>query len=296
MIISLRIILDELIFISSGGSKQSTVDFLNESSRFGVENVELSSGQQVNVDEIIKLAKKTGLLIQPHNYFPPQKNNFVINLAKPNIETDLYFNQLLESQILIAKNFRRNYLHFHAGYCVDLKPKDLGSENLNLEIIDKDRCKSIFLKNIKYINNILNVNGLNLLIENNVLNSAVYRKRKLNPFLCCDPNEILELLSPIASDAKLLLDLAHLKVSAKTLGFNFMNAVERLAPITRAIHISDNDGARDSNDIIDEKSDVLQALKYFDNLNFITVEVYTDDFAVLQDQVKLVKKMRSIKC
>ncbi len=284
--------MNELIFVSSGGSKRGTLNFIKGCSKIGISNIELSSGDLINIEGLIKSAEQKNLIIQPHNYFPPQENDYIINLANPDLSNDKYFNKILNSQIIIANQFKRKFLHFHAGYCIDLKAKDLGSENLNLKILDRNECINSFNENVSYINSIIKIHGLSLLIENNVLNSALFNKLKQNPFLCCDPYETLEIFGNKNLDINLLLDLAHLKVSSNSLGFDFFNAVELLAPITQAVHISDNDGKRDSNETFNDQSDVLQALKLLDDLNFITVEVYNDDLDILKNQIDLIKKIR----
>tara|TARA_B100000242_G_scaffold52490_1_gene31408 strand:+ start:16094 stop:16954 length:861 start_codon:yes stop_codon:yes gene_type:complete len=284
--------LNELIFVSSGGSKKGTLNFIEGCYKIGIYNIELSSGDLINIEGIIKSAEKKNLTIQAHNYFPPLENNYIINLAKPDLLNDKYFNKILNSQIIIANQFKRKFLHFHAGYCIDLRAKDLGSENLNLKITDRNECINNFYENVSYINSVIKRHGLSLLIENNVLNSALFNKFKQNPFLCCDPEETLEIFKNKNLDINLLLDLAHLKVSSNSMGFDFFKAVKLLAPITQAVHISDNDGKRDSNETFNEQSDVLHALKLLDDLNFITVEVYNDDLDVLKKQIDLVKKIR----
>ncbi len=235
------------------------------------------------------------MTIQPHNYFPPNKDNYVINLAKKNIIKDYQFREILTAQINIAKHFNRKFLHYHAGYCFELSSADFGSEKLkNSLMIPKSICIENFYKNTKEISEILEKKGLKLLIENNVVNLAAFNTFGQNPFLCAHPDEILSILNKTDIFVGLLLDLAHLKVSSKTLRFDFFKAVKKLQPITCAIHISDNDGYQDTNQAFEEKSDVLQALKFFKNLDFITVEVYSNDLNKIKSQVNLVKKIREI--
>ena len=287
-------ILNDLIFVSSGGTKLDTLDFIDLCSLNEVHNIELSSGTLIESEEIIKHVKQKKITLQPHNYFPPQKNRYIINLAKKSICNDKEFKSILDSQIKIAKKFKRQYLHFHAGYCLDLKAKDLGSEKLKSRILNRSECKDNLYENSDYIVSILKKHELSLLIENNVLNQGVFSQMKANPFLCCDPEEILDIFINKIPETGLLLDLAHLKVSSHTLKFDFFSAVKSLVPITKAVHISDNNGQRDSNEAFDEDSDVLKALNFFGNLNFITIEVYDDNIETLKKQINLVKKIRTV--
>ena len=75
----------------------------------------------------------------------------------------------------------------------------------------------------------------------------------------------------------LLLDVAHLKVSAKSLGLNWKNELEGMMDESDYIHISDNDGFHDLNNKLTKGSDLLSILKNFDTKNKdFTLEVYGD--------------------
>ena len=63
-------------------------------------------------------------------------------------------------------------------------------------------------------------------IENNVITKK-FDKYGFN-FLMCDVKEIKKILSCLPSNVKLMLDTGHLKVSAKTLGFNKFKAIKDL--------------------------------------------------------------------
>src|SRR5690606_38674444 len=66
--------------------------------------------------------------------------------------------------------------------------------------------------------------------------------------LCADADELLRLVEEMNHPAfGLLLDTAHMKVSASALGFDLMENAVQIAPFIHAIHHSDNDGQRDTN-------------------------------------------------
>ena len=104
--------MNELIFVSSGGSKKGTLNFIEGCYKRGIYNIELSSGDLINIEGIIKSAEQKSLTIQAHNYFPPLENNYIINLAKPDLLNDKYFNKILNSQIIIANQFKRKFYIF----------------------------------------------------------------------------------------------------------------------------------------------------------------------------------------
>ena len=62
-------------------------------------------------------------------------------------------------------------------------------------------------------------------------------------------------------DFNLLLDLAHLKVSCKSLNLNFYDEAMYLINCTDYIHISGNDGVVDSMQSILDDKDIVEVLK-----------------------------------
>ena len=78
-------------------------------------------------------------------------------------------------------------------------------------------------------------------------------------------------------DFNLLLDVAHLHVSTKTLGLDFQKEFEQLFVVSDYIHLSDNDGFHDQNLGFTHKSNLFKKLSRY---NFtgktITIEIYSD--------------------
>jgi sugar phosphate isomerase/epimerase len=90
--------------------------------------------------------------------------------------------------------------------------------------------------------------GLDFLVENNVLAKMNVYEDGTNPLLCVDAAEMIRLMLEMKNDRLgILLDTAHLKVSALTLNFNADEAVEKIAPYIKCIHHSDNEGVYDNN-------------------------------------------------
>ena len=94
--------------------------------------------------------------------------------------------------------------------------------------------------------------GVALLLENNV--DAVPREG-LSHLLLVSGSDALRFFEKWGCpEIGLLLDVAHLRVSATHKGFDAEQAVEVVAPWIRAVHLSDNDGFKDSNQICREES------------------------------------------
>ncbi|MBT5491287.1 xylose isomerase, partial [bacterium] len=122
--------------------------------------------------------------------------------------------------------------------------------------------------------------NVSLFIENNVFsktNAETYDDE--NPFMMTNFNEYKSLKEKI--DFNLLLDVAHLKVSAKTLGLNWESEFENMMSVSSYIHVSDNDGFHDLNSQLTKNSSLLSMLKQSDTKNKdFTLEIYDEMNAI----------------
>ena len=103
------------------------------------------------------------------------------------------------------------------------------------------------------------------------------------------PSEILNFFKKLKYyklDIGLLLDVAHLKVSSKTLGFNLQKAHRDLSKIISAYHLSDNNGFQDSNQNLQK---ILVLKKFKKKVKFFTIEVYNVDYKVYLNLIKILK-------
>ena len=73
-----------MIYVSTSGiKKESVLDIIDELIESGINNIELSGGTKPidNLDDKILSYKNKNINFLLHNYFPPPKENFVINIA-----------------------------------------------------------------------------------------------------------------------------------------------------------------------------------------------------------------------
>ena len=69
--------------------------------------------------------------------------------------------------------------------------------------------------------------------------------------------------------------MAHLKVSAKTLGLDWKAEFEKMMNVSDYIHVSDNDGLHDLNHQLTKNSEIISILKKSDTQGKdFTLEVY----------------------
>ena len=121
-----------------------------------------------------------------------------------------------------------------------------------------------------------------LYIENNVYSNSNFSTFSKNcPLLLVDSNGYMELKEKI--DLKLLLDVAHLKVSVNTLNLDLFQELTTLLPISDYIHLSDNDGLHDQNKSIAKNSSLLSTINKFSLKNkCITLEIYENIDEILK--------------
>ncbi len=100
-----------------------------------------------------------------------------------------------------------------------------------------------------------------------------------------NPYEIKKIMSKLPNNVKLLMDVAHLKVSSKTLKFNLVNSFKYLKRYTGAYHLSDNNGIIDNNRDIKKNSWFLNLITKVD---FISIEVANKNLALVKKQLNLI--------
>ena len=140
---------------------------------------------------------------------------------------------------------------FHAGFRIDPKISELGKTvNSRKSLIPLEECKKIFYKNLDEISNYAKNKNINLYIENNVVTKKNFNSFGESPFLLASHDDLEEFIKIKPSCVKLLIDVAHLKVSANTLKFNPVLTLKKFKKNISAYHLSENEGLQDTNDKI----------------------------------------------
>ena len=232
--------------------------------------------------------KKTNILL--HNYYPPKKKSFVINLASSNKQIQKKSFNMIKQAIYYTNKIGSKFYSFHAGFLLDPSPKLLGKKFGKIRLYDKNLSIKIFVKNIKILSKYAKKKNVILLIENNVITKKNLEIFKKNPLLMCDYNETIKIFKKLPSNVKLLLDVGHLKVSAKTLGFNKIDFIKKLKKKIFAAHLSENDSINDLNLPVQNNS---WFWPYIKNLNYYTLEIKNEDIKILKKSIALtIKKIR----
>jgi sugar phosphate isomerase/epimerase/GNAT superfamily N-acetyltransferase len=212
--------------------------------------LEFSSGMAFRPD-MEKVFLEASLKKYAHNYFPAPEKPFVLNLGSANEETRKRSVAHCISGLRLSWKAGAPFFSAHAGFCIDPKPEELGQKLSRSANIDRDLHWKIFCNSVKEILSATADLPTRFLIENNVLAKMNVYENGFNPLFCADPDEMNRLMLEIGHPRLgLLLDTAHIKVSARTLNFDAAAAVRSIQHHVSCIHHSDNTGELDNNEII----------------------------------------------
>ena len=260
-----------MIYVSSSCVTYNNIcDSVQDLVNNGFKNIELSGGTEYHnnfENDILELKEKYNLNFICHNYFPPPKDHFVLNLAS--LDNNIYnktFNHLKKA-IELSKKLGAKKFGFHAGFFVDIKVNQIGKKIAKEKLADKWISTDRFCDGFNKLECL--AGNLKLYVENNVfsaINAETYNSD--NFFMLTNYKEYNILKKKI--NFSLLLDIAHLKVSANSLGINFEKELELMLSVSDYVHISDNNALHDLNHKLQKPSILVELLSqvYLKNKDF----------------------------
>jgi len=266
-----------MIFISSHFSNNSNIiESIKSLSSNGFNNIELTGGTNYFnglEDELIKIKYERNLIFILHNYFPPPPRHFVFNLASLDKEINDASIEHAKRAIELSRNLNSYKIAFHAGFYIHINSNELGKKIKNKVLYNKDEAIDQFVHSLSKIQKFAG-QDFKIYIENNVVseNNIISFKGKV-PAMLTDYQSYLDLKEKI--DFNILLDIGHLKVSAKSLGLNFEEQFSKLVQLTDYIHISDNNSLEDQNKPIEYNSSLYKLIE--DGIiknKIVTLEIY----------------------
>ena len=283
-----------MIYISTGGYSSLTASqVIKNLSQFKIDSFELSGGKYSSnlEDELVYLSKKNNFIV--HNYFPPPEKPFVINLGSLNENIfNLTFNHIKKS-IRLASALKSPYYSFHAGFLVDPQVHELGKTVKKRNLFDREQVLNKFINALNLLSEYSEKYSVKLLIENNVLTKNNLTRFENNPLLMVDIKGTQEIFDIVNKNVGLLIDVAHLKVSARTLNFDPVEYLEKFNKYTFAYHLSDNDGLKDTNQSISKNSWFWPYLRK--DLDYYSLELYNLSPEQIKSQFKLTKSFLNFK-
>ncbi len=262
-----------MIFISTAGFRhkdgfEASKELINS----GCTCIELSAGKYraTMVSDLASLRSLAQFKI--HNYFPPPEQPFVLNLASLDEDISSLSMQYVMRAISIASELSQPVYSFHAGFLIDPKLDELGRRFKSKVLFDRSEALARFIDRVNKVDQYAQSLGVKILIENNVLSAQNHSEFNGNPFLMASADECLEVMLQTSLNVQLLIDVAHLKVSANSLDFNPVDFLRSNEAWIGAYHLSDNDGTRDSNESIRDDSWFWPYLKR--DLDYYSLEIY----------------------
>ena len=274
------------IFVSSACSpERNVVTAVHNLSLEGFDHIELTGGNDYSPNysnDLMRLKNKFGLTFAVHNYFPAPKKHFALNIADPSDtvgkDIELHFERVAEA----VEIFKLGFFSIHAGLMIAPNFREFGSQLSSMNFFELGECEKSIALRLDQLRRYLKFSPSHIYIENNVFSEANREKfPNSNPFLFCFFEDFIETFQK--HGVRPLLDLAHLKVSCKTMGRNFLDEAQKFVGHTDYVHISDNDGTSDANLGVELESEIFDALMMFrGTLTKVSIEVYSGI-----DQVKM---------
>lgn len=279
-----------MIYLSTGGFSEKT--FLETSSLFSNETIkafELSAGKYTDTLEQDLASVSNDFDIALHNYFPVPKEPFVFNLAS--FDEQIISKSIMHAQkaITLTAKHGGKFYSFHAGYLIDPQPSELGKRINKKKLNARSDGLIQFVKHVNELADFAKRYEITLLIENNVISQNNFDSFNCNPLLMTGSEETALIFSQVRANVKLLIDVAHLKVSANTQKFDPILYLKEFSGITAAYHISDNNGLEDSNEPFLIDSWFVNHIRK--DLQYYSLEIYVSDIKVLEEQYKLLSSI-----
>ncbi len=284
-----------MIFVSSCAVRADTIkEAVVGLAEQGITNIELTGGTKYYEgfdDDLLHLRDKYHLTYQVHNYFPPPEKDFILNFASLDQETyERSINHGVNA-IEMCKKLSLNRYSFHAGFLIDFSTREIGKKIQKRKLYDREKALKRFNEAVEILSGEAG-EDIALYVENNVLSSVNIKTYEgVNPFLLTDYQGYLELTEEL--NINLLLDLAHLKVSTKSLGKDFSQEVNQMINLTDYLHVSGNDGNFDQNLGIEFDEDIIKALSNacIKDKN-ITLEIYSG-LENVKSSIELIESLQS---
>jgi len=228
----------------------------------GIINIELGSTHEYGVDQISALREKKANFIV-HNYFPPPKEEIVLNLASQDKEILQKSKRQVKRSIEFCVEMGIKFYSFHPGFLVDPvkgeQTKDKRDYDFNFServVADYDQAFFVFMESIKEIVAYAQERGINIACEN----AGSIDKNKF--LMMSKVEEFERMFDQIRSkNFGILLDLGHLNLAANANNFNKFDFIDRLSSKVMAFHIHDNDGIKDEHRCLCEDSWALKIVK-----------------------------------
>lgn len=241
---------------------------------FGFKSVELSGNinplAPTDLEKIIQ-SFQNHIKIYFHNYYPTPFKPFVLNLASD--KTHEQSKQHCLNTIGLCSKLGLQEYSLHAGLAFSPNPSALGKEQSQYKGIDLNKSRTLLFDACKEIIDYGHSKNVELYLENNVVAKRNCLEGKNSKYHFSDLDDTSKLL-PLFKDLniKVLLDVAHLYVSANTLSYDPSDFIDMVQPYIGLAHISENNGLNDENKPVQTNSWFWDKV-HWEQCRYISLEV-----------------------
>jgi sugar phosphate isomerase/epimerase len=260
--------------------RRSLWEILDKFESAGLDAVELGSSRLDAPDGLVDRLARRRVAYAVHNYFPPPRTPFVLNLGSADATIAARSAAFVASSLDLAAQIRAPFYGVHGGFAVDAV--DVGPAGLSLPDAPPARtareAARRYEERIAPLADRARELEVALLVENNV---CIPDNR--GKVLHQSAEELEELIAAVPG-VGLLVDTGHLNVTATTFGFDREAFVHTLAPHIGAFHVHDNDGLVDQHRPAAPDSWILPLVRSVGAP--LVVEARFPDVAALADHVR----------
>lgn len=275
-----------MVYASTGPLGLPPVEVADVLAQEDVVAIEFSGGPSTpDAAAVVEQQARRGLKVQVHNYFPPPPSPFVFNLCDPIAETRYMSRQLALDAIELTSRIGATHYSFHAGFRCSPQVGHLGTPWPSLEMYPLAQALEVFGGEVTQLQERAGDLGVTLLVENNILTRGTLAANGPDVLLMVGPDDIAKAFEFLPDTVGLLLDVAHLEVSAHTLGIDPTQALVDTHPLTRAYHLSETDTHNDLAMPVTDTSWFWTELRL--DVEYVTLEVSPRFGQSLNGQVAL---------
>ena len=282
------------VFISTGAFDTPDLEAVLEAARtMGIRHLELSSGVRYRADNLERVRQSRDTFsFLVHNYFPPPETPFVLNLASGDPEILRRSREHCRAALELSAELGAPFFSAHPGFTMQPRPDQLGRPFGDDSGIPHAEALANFTDSVRGLLADAAELNVDFLIENNVVAPFNLLDGRNDRLLMAEPEEMLAFAEAVSHPRfGYLMDVGHLNVSAYALGFERNRAMDALAPLIRAFHLSDNDGTVDSNQVFDSDAWFLPWLKVCPGA-CVVIEAYRASAAALAGCTAAVRAWR----
>lgn len=227
----------KMIFVSTSCLKgtRDLASVLEVYGDHGISNVELGSSHEYigGVKDVLKEHFDMNFIV--HNYFPPVKEPFIMNLAAQDEQIRSNSITICKRAIDLCNKFDYSLYSFHPGFRMK-KTLGLNFDMNSNYIVPYDAAFEAFCLSVEDISAHAKKKGVNIALENLEHQNRAYMMTR--------PWEFIRFLDNFP-EVGVLLDVGHLKIASQKFGFSIKDFVKSVKDNIFAVHLHENDGESD---------------------------------------------------